>query len=108
MYRSLLKLDFDVTVVPLVPPVEQAEKELKSLDTDLVFNLFEGFVDCPETEAAIPEVLSQMGIPYTGCPPPVLSLALDKAKTKLALIAAGIRTSTFDASSSALVIRFAP
>ncbi len=95
VHQSLLKLDFDVTVVPLPPPVEQAEKELRDLDADLVFNLFEGFADCPETEAAIPEVLSQMGIPYTGCPAPVLNLALDKAKTKLALIAAGIRTPDF-------------
>ena len=95
VHRSLLELDFDITVVPLVLPLEQAERELRNLNTDLVFNLFEGFCDYPETEAAIPEILSKMGIPFTGCPGPVLSLALDKAKTKLILTAAGIKTPDF-------------
>jgi D-alanine-D-alanine ligase-like ATP-grasp enzyme len=95
VHRSLLELDFDVTLVPLLPSLEQAEKELRSLDTDLVFNLFEGFSDYPETEAVIPQILSKMGIPFTGCPGPVLSLALDKAKTKAILTAAGIKTPGF-------------
>jgi D-alanine-D-alanine ligase len=93
--QALLELDFDVTLVPLAPPLEQAEKELRNLNTDLVFNLFEGFCDYPETEAAIPKILSSMGIPFTGCPASVLSLALDKAKTKLMLTAAGIKTPDF-------------
>jgi D-alanine-D-alanine ligase len=95
VYQALLELDFDVAAVPLLPPLEQAESELRGLDTDLVFNLFEGFCDYPETEAVIPEILSKMGIPFTGCPAPVLKLALDKAKTKLTLTAAGIKTPDF-------------
>ncbi len=93
--NALLELDFDATRVPLGPPFKQAEKELKNLDTDLVFNLFEGFSDSPETEALIPEILSEMAIPFTGCPEPALRLALDKAKTKLILKAAGIKTPAF-------------
>ena len=93
--NALLELDFDVTRVPLVPPLEQAEKELRDLDTDLVFNLFEGFCDYPETEAVIPEILSETGVPFTGSPGPALRLALDKAKTKLILKAAGINTPDF-------------
>jgi D-alanine-D-alanine ligase len=95
VHRSLLELDFDVTLVPLVPPLKQAERELRNLDKDLVFNLFEGFCGSPKTEAVIPEVLSEMGIPFTGCPGPVLRLALNKAKTKLILKAAGIKTPDF-------------
>ncbi|MDH4367248.1 MAG: ATP-grasp domain-containing protein [Dehalococcoidia bacterium] len=95
VYRALLELDFDVAPVPLLPPLEQAEAELRNLDTDLVFNLFEGFCDYPETEPVIPEILSEMGVPFTGCPGPVLRLALDKAKTKLILTAAGIKTPDF-------------
>jgi len=95
VHRSLLELEFDVTLVPLLPPLEQAEKELRSLDTDLAFNLFEGFSDYPETEPVIPQILSRMGIPFTGSSGPVLSLALDKAKTKLILTAAGIKTPGF-------------
>jgi D-alanine-D-alanine ligase len=95
VHRSLLELDFDVTLVPLVPPLERAERELRNLNTDLVFNLFEGFCGYPETEAIVPEILSKMGIPFTGCPGPVLRLALNKAKTKLILQAAGIKTPDF-------------
>lgn len=95
VYRALRKLDFAIDVVPLVPPLEQAGKELRDLDSDLVFNLFEGFCNAPETEAVVTEVLSELGIPFTGCPPPVLRLALDKAKTKTILKAAGIKTPDF-------------
>ncbi|NWF78012.1 MAG: ATP-grasp domain-containing protein [Chloroflexi bacterium] len=93
--KALLELDFDVTRVPLTLPLEQAERELRNLDTDLVFNLFEGFFDYPETEAVVPEILSDMGIPYTGCPASALRLGLDKAKMKITLRAAGIETPDF-------------
>jgi D-alanine-D-alanine ligase len=95
VHQALRELGFDVTVVPLVPPLEQAEKELRNLDSDLVFNLFEGFCDSPETEAIVPEILSELHVPFTGCPTPVLRLALDKAKTKAILQAAGIKTPDF-------------
>jgi len=95
VHRALLELDFDVTLIPLVPPLEQTEKELRNLDKNLVFNLFEGFCGYPETEEVVPQILSEMGIPFTGCPGPVLRLALDKAKTKLILQAAGIKTPDF-------------
>jgi D-alanine-D-alanine ligase len=95
VHQALLELDFDVTLVPLVPPLERTEKEVRNLNMDLVFNLFEGFCGYPETEAVVPEILSKMGIPFTGCPSPVLGLALDKAKTKLILQAAGIKTPDF-------------
>jgi D-alanine-D-alanine ligase len=93
--EALLKLGFDVTVVSLGPPLEQAAKELQDLDADLAFNLFEGFPDSPESEAIVPEILSAMGIPFTGCPGSALRLALDKADTKLILRAARINTPDF-------------
>ena len=93
--QALLQLDFDVTVVPLMPPLAEAERKLLSFNTDLVFNLFEGFFGHPETEALIPEILLQAGIPFTGCPPSMLRLALDKAKVNMILTAAGIPTPDF-------------
>ncbi len=95
VHRALLELDGNVIRVPLVLPLEQAEKNLRDLDTDLVFNLFEGFGGYPETEAIVPEVLSATGIPCTGCPGSVLRLALDKAKVKVILTTAGIQTPDF-------------
>jgi D-alanine-D-alanine ligase len=95
VHDALRKLDFDVTTVSLAPPLEQAAKELRDLDVDLVFNLFEGFSDSPQSEAIVPEILSAMGIPFTGCPGSALRLALDKADTKLVLKAARINTPDF-------------
>jgi D-alanine-D-alanine ligase len=106
VHEALLKLDFDVTVVSLLPPLEQAAEELRALDAGLVFNLFEGFSDSPETEAIVPEILSAMGIPFTGCPGPVLRVALDKAETKLILKAARIKTPDFQLLSTETVSTF--
>ncbi len=95
VHQSLLELGYDVTRVPLLPPLENTRKKLNSLDTDLVFNLFEGFCDQPESETSIPEALSELGIPFTGCPATALRLGLDKAKVKVMLGAAGIMTPAF-------------
>lgn len=95
VHQALCELDYSIVQVPLVMPLEQARRELRALRVDLVFNLFEGFCGYPETEAVVPEILSKMGIPFTGCPGPVLRLGLDKAKTKLTLKDAGIKTPDF-------------
>jgi D-alanine-D-alanine ligase len=95
VHRALLELDHDVIVVPLEPPLARAKRKLSSINADLVFNLFEGFCGCPETEAMMPEILSDMGMPCTGCPGIMLRLALDKAKVKVLLKAEGILTPDF-------------
>jgi D-alanine-D-alanine ligase len=95
VHRALLELDFVVTRVPLVPLLERTGRKLRKLNTDLVFNLFEGFCGSPETEAVLPETLSEMGIHCTGCSASALKLGLDKAKMKVILKAAGIKTPDF-------------
>lgn len=95
VYKSLVKLDYVVSKVPLSLPLDSARAELEKLKVDVVFNLFEGFPGSPETEAMIPEILSNLDIPYTGCPVSALRLALDKAETKKILKKAGITTSDF-------------
>ena len=106
VHKSLLELGYDTVRVPLVPPLEQTEKKLKALEVDLVFNLFEGFCGQPETEALVPELLAELSIPYTGCTAEVLTLALDKAKTKALLEASGILTSRYQVLSPDNVSRF--
>jgi D-alanine-D-alanine ligase len=91
VHQALLELGYLVLRIPLVP-LEQVREKLKDLEVGLVFNLFEGFCGYPETEAEVPEILSELGIPYTGNSGAVLKLALDKAKTKAILQAAGIHT----------------
>jgi len=106
-HQALLELDFDVARIPLVPPLEGAERELRNLiNKDLVFNLFEGFCGSPETEAVLPEILSEMEIPYTGCPASALKLGLDKAKMKVLLKAAGIKTPDFQLLNPRILNRF--
>jgi D-alanine-D-alanine ligase len=95
VHKSLLELDFDVTLLPLVLPLERAERELRNLNQDLVFDLFEGFCGYPETEAVPPEILSQTGVPCTGCPASALKMGLDKAKMKVLIRAAGMKTPDF-------------
>ena len=92
VHQALLQSGYDVVEIPLLPPLEQARKELEGLSADLVFNLFEGFSGSSETEAMVAEVISGLGIPYTGCPAETLALALDKAKTKEILAEAGFAT----------------
>lgn len=81
-----------VGLLPLAPPWEKAVQTLGHLDSDVVFNLFEGFPGEPETEALLPEYLEGIGLPFTGCPAKALKLCLDKARTKAILKASGIST----------------
>ena len=99
VHQALLESGYDVVRIPLVLPLEQAGEELKSLAVDLVFNLFEGFTGYPETEALVPEVATELGIPYTGCPSAAIMLALDKAKTKATLEKSGIATPRYQVLS---------
>lgn len=93
--EALLRLRYRVTTVPLSPPHDSLRSTLNSLDVDVVFNLFEGFPGEPETEALVPEILSEMGMPCTGCPASMLRTALDKFGAKKLLRASGIPTPDF-------------
>ena len=92
VHRVLAELGYAVALVPLLPPLEQARKRLEGIRADLVFNLFEGFDGCPETEAVMASILAELGLPYTGCPASALALALNKARTKMLLEVSGIST----------------
>jgi len=92
VHQALIECGYSVVSLPLLPPLESAKESLKALDVDLVFNLFEGFDGCPETESTVANFLSELGLTYTGCPGRALSLGLDKVKTKAHLAAIGIDT----------------
>jgi len=106
VHQTLLELGYHVTHIPLMPPLDFAERRLSSLDTDLVFNLFEGFCGQPKTEAFVPKALSELEIPFTGCPAAALRLGLDKAKVKVLLQAAGIRTPDFQLLNPEILYMF--
>lgn len=92
---GLSELGYASVLVSLRPPLEEVKEKLKSLENlsiDVVFNLFEGFDGRPETESQVAGMLAELGICFTGCPGPALALALDKAKAKELMAAAGIQT----------------
>lgn len=89
---ALVGMGHSVTKVPLVPPIDEVRAILSSLEVDIFFNLFEGFAGQPETEAMVAGMMAVLGKPFTGSTAPTLALALDKAKTKELLIAAGLTT----------------
>ena len=95
VHEAARELGYEATLLPLVPPFEEARQKLTALDVDVVFNLFEGFCGEPETEALVPETLTELGIPFTGCQAPVIRLALDKARVKAFLKENGIPTPDF-------------
>jgi len=92
IFQALVNSGYPVIRVPLFPPIESAKESLRSLQTDLIFNLFEGFDGSPESEAEITEFLDELGITYTGCSTAALSFGLDKINTKAHLAAMGAET----------------
>lgn len=93
--QALERIGYQVTCLPLSPPLQSALRRLKSIKTDIIFNLFEGFDSQPEAEAIVTDFLSRLDIPYTGCHSTALSLALDKAAMKAHLQLAGIDTPNY-------------
>ncbi len=92
VHQALIESGYQVSSLPLPPPLESAREKLKTMEADLVFNLFEGFDGCPEAEASVVNSLSELGFTFTGCSGIALSMGLDKVKTKTRLAALGIDT----------------
>lgn len=92
VHQALDELGHEAIEVSLVPPFADAADILRNLDADVIFNLFEGFVDRPETEPTMASILSDLGLPYTGCPSRALALSLDKARAKAMMEETGIAT----------------
>src|SRR5271170_387669 len=61
----------------------------------VVFNLFEGTADNPGSEAVVAGLLEWLGIPFTGCPSPAMTLARNKHQAKLLFRGAGLSTAAF-------------
>jgi D-alanine-D-alanine ligase len=68
---------------------------LRTEQPDVVFNLYEGTADRPETETYVAGILDWCGVPYTGSPPAALALARAKHTTKYLLQGAGLPTARF-------------
>lgn len=69
--------------------------ELQSRRPDVVFNLYEGQNDNPESETFVAGLLDWSGIAYTGSPPQALALARAKDTVKYLLRGAGLSNAEF-------------
>ena len=92
VHNALVDLDYSVEMIPLVPPLGLVAERLSMVQTDVVFNLFEGFEDWPESESAVADIMSELGLQYTGCTSTTLLLALHKARSKALIESAKIDT----------------
>ncbi len=106
VYKALSESGYPVDCICLSPPLESAIERLKTIEADVVFNLFEGFDREPESEAAIANFLSKLKLTYTGCSGAALALALDKVKTKTRINAIGIDTPDYQLLSPDTVSLF--
>lgn len=88
--RALAESEYRTVRVPLRPPLERVRDAIASMGADVAFNLFEGFDDSAESEAAVAEILAESGTPVTGSPGYALRTALDKKTAGRLLHAAGI------------------
>jgi len=79
-----------VTRVEVSGPIERVVGRLRALAPDLVFNIAEGLRG-PFREALWPAVFEELALPYTGSPPSVLAMCLDKALACRVVAAAGVR-----------------
>src|SRR5471030_531163 len=90
--RTLAEAGYRVTELALGSDPLVLWNELKLRRPDVVFNLYEGQLDNAESETHVAGLLEWAGIPYTGSPPPTLSLARAKHTTKYLLHGAGLPT----------------
>ncbi|HSW57775.1 MAG TPA: ATP-grasp domain-containing protein [Dehalococcoidales bacterium] len=88
----LTRQGYSVQTLALKPPLSLAESELKRIESDIVFNLFEGFDGWPESEAAIALFLEESGVCFTGSPSRALRICENKAEMKKILRSHGIAT----------------
>jgi D-alanine-D-alanine ligase len=86
---------FEVSQLGLGRDYVQLPRRLADWPADVVFNLFEGLADDPQSEVEAAELLEQMPIPFTGSPSRSLERALNKHLAKQCLQAAGLPTPWF-------------
>ena len=90
--KALLELGHQVQKVPLRPPLESVPEALRSIQADVIFNLFEGFEDYPYSEPVVARMMEETGLRFTGNGSRALRLTLDKAGFKKILRKAGVDT----------------
>ena len=86
----LVKTGFRVTKLGIGRKLAALNRQLTVCRPDVVFNLFEGRADRPETEIMVARLLERLQIPFTGSSSKSLWLSLNKHLAKRRFRAGGI------------------
>ncbi len=92
---AALRARHRVTVLPFTGDVVLLGEQLRTLNPDAVFNLFEGVFGFSQSEVFVPITLDLLGIPYTGSPAKTLETCVKKSLTKKILLRRSIPTPPF-------------
>ncbi len=92
---GLIQAKYTVRRLGLVRDPEPLIEEVRRQRPDVVFNLFEGFGDYPQSEYHIAGLLDWLKIPFTGCSVESMVFGRDKVRTKYLLQGAGLPTAEF-------------
>lgn len=90
--QSLVAEGFEVSALGAGRERHRFIADLKRHRPDVVFNLFEGLADDPQTEVSVAREIESTGIPMTGCSSVSLRLAGDKCLAKHLLTITGLPT----------------
>jgi D-alanine-D-alanine ligase len=93
--QELLEADFEVHPLATSYEPEALIRNLRQLEPDVVFNLYEGTPEDGDSEGKVTGILEWLGLPFTGCPSLALLLARNKQITKQLLHGAGLPTPEF-------------
>lgn len=80
--RSLRNCGYDVIKLSLNGSMEEVAEKLRGLSGKVVFNLFEGLYDDPQTEWISAEIMERFSVCFTGNSSYTLRTTLNKEKTK--------------------------
>ncbi len=90
--QALGEAGHEALLLPVDGDLAALRGRLAEVEPDCAFNLCESLAGDARLESAVPLLLELLGVPFTGSPPEVLSLALRKDRVKQRLEAAGIPT----------------
>jgi len=97
--RILTAAGFHVTTLGAGRELTSLRQQLIATRADVVFNLFEGLADRPESEIEVARLLEELHIPFTGSGSEALEWSLNKPLAKQRLQSADLPTPWFQVAS---------
>lgn len=93
--KALISGHYEIDELSLKEDPQPLLDKVQAYAPDVVFNLFEGLGNRPETEYCAAALLQWLKIPFTGCPTEAMVISRDKVRTKQLLRGAGLPTANY-------------